>query len=204
MNSKKRYEINKGKKNFDVRVINPKEYIDEIFDITVAAYSSWPSKYRPVLNEMIFKKRIELWSRKVVVAAFNKENGCICGYAYLTEYDDYAGFNVLRVRPECEKQAINAAIVNGILEHYADKLTSGFYILDGERSINHETAFQDYLEKYFEFRKAYCSLHIEYRSQFKWVIKLLYLLRGFWRRMDNIGVIHQLNSLLSMEEIVRN
>lgn len=57
--SKKRYEINKGKKNFNVKVIVPTEYKDELFNITVDAYSSWDKKYRPILDEAEFKKYIE-------------------------------------------------------------------------------------------------------------------------------------------------
>ena len=44
--SKKRYEINKGKKNFEVRLIAPTEYKDELYDVTVDAYSAWDEKYR--------------------------------------------------------------------------------------------------------------------------------------------------------------
>lgn len=46
-------------------------------------------------------------------------------------------------------------MVARILEDNNDRLNKGFYINDGARSIRHETAFQDYLEKYFGFRKAY-------------------------------------------------
>ena len=60
---------------------------------------------------------------------------------------------VQRVKPKYEKYQINAALVEHLLTEYEIKLKkSNFYVLDGERSIRHETAFQDYLEKYFGFR----------------------------------------------------
>ena len=51
--------------------------------------------------------------------------------------------------PETEKLGINGAIVARILEDYTEKGQFSKYICDGARSIQHETAFQDYLEKYF-------------------------------------------------------
>ena len=203
INAKKRYEINKGLKNFNVKIINPKQYVNELLVVTKAAFSSWPEKYRPKLNEKIFKEGINKWNDKVVFAAFVKDTSSLVGYAYTLEHSDYAEFLVLRVIPEYEKKAINAAIVFNILNYYNEKLKRGFYVLDGARSINHETSFQDYLEKYFGFRKAYCVLHIEYNPWFKWLFKLCFLFKPVLRKLDNIGIIHQINSIIKMEEISR-
>ena len=83
-------------------------------------------------------------------------------------------------------------------------LANGTIICDGARSINHETHFQDYLEKYFDFRKAYCKLHIEYNPKIKWSIPLLYSMRKMLLKFDGIGFVHQINAVLKMEEIVRS
>lgn len=204
INSKKRYEINKGKKNFDVRVINPTDYVDEIYNVTIAAYESWPEKYRPAIEVNKFKSGIKDWENKRILAAFTKEDSLLVGYAYLTEHDCYVDFNMLRVVPKYERLAINAAIVNGIVELYNEKLSESYYILDGARSISHETAFQDYLEKYFEFRKAYCNLHIKYRAGIGVLIKCLYPFRSLLRKLDSVGPFHSINGLLFMESIARD
>ena len=94
-------------------------------------------------------------------------------------------------------------MVEGILRYFDSFLKNGGYICDGARSINHETAFQEYLEKYFGFRKAYCKLHIAYNPKLKWVIRLLYPIRKLLMKFDEIGKAHQLNAVLRMEEIVR-
>lgn len=105
--------------------------------------------------------------------------------------------------PRFEKFAINAALVEGILNYYTDFLSSGGIICDGARSVNHETAFQDYLEKYFEFRKAYCRLHIEYRPKIRWIVKCLFPFRNLLKKYDGIGAVHKINGILKMEEILR-
>ncbi len=201
LKAKRRYEINKGKRNFIVKEIIPCDYPDELYQITVAAYSQWPEKYRPQIGEKNFRNEINGWNSCVVFGAFNIENSKLCGYAILNEAKSHVEFNVLRVNPEYEHLAINAAIVAGIVEKYSDRLGNDFYINDGSRAIRHETAFQDYLVKYFGFRKAYCHIHIIYKSNIKWMIKILYPIRKILMKFDNIGIVHQIDSVLRMEEI---
>lgn len=200
LKAKRRYEITKGLRNFDIRMIAPVDYIEEIYQVTVAAYSGWPSKYRPKVEYEPFKKSIKGW--QTVFCAFSHEN-ILQGYAVVDEYDNFANFSMLRTNPSMEKFAVNAALVYGILEYYNHKLETGcFYICDGSRSIRHETLFQDYLEKYFGFRKAYCKLHINYRKYVRIMIKLLYPLRGLIRGRTRLG--SKIKGILKMEEFSRN
>lgn len=46
LKSNYRYKINKDIKNFDVRVIKPRDYIDELYEVSAVAFESWPIKYR--------------------------------------------------------------------------------------------------------------------------------------------------------------
>ncbi len=202
LKAKRRYEINKGKKNFIIKEIMPCNFTDELYQITVAAYSQWPEKYRPHVEEKNFKDGINEWNINVVLGAFSTESNELCGYAILSEKDHCAEFNVLRVNPESERLAINAAIVAGILEKYNDRLGKDFYINDGSRAIRHETAFQDYLEKYFGFRKAYCKLNIKYRFPIGMAIKVLYPFRNIISKESSIGSL--VSGVLVMEEISRS
>ena len=204
LKSKRRYEINKGKKHFEVRLIDVSEYEEELFDVTVAAYSSWPEKYRPSIDKKSFFETLTRWSEHIVYGAFSVGNKKLCGYAYLKQFDTYYAFISLRVVPKSEKLGINAAIVAKILEDYTKDGQFSKYICDGEGSIQHETAFQDYLEKYFGFRKAYCKLHIAYNPRIKWIVKMLFPFRKMLHRFDEVGFVHQINSVLYMEELYRS
>lgn len=205
LKAKRRYEINKGIKNFDVKKIEPDNYADELCNVQIAAYSAYPKKYRPSVNREEFISSVQHWNSFVCIAAFDRESGTLCGYSLLSEENStYVDFKVMRTNPECEKNGINAALVEGVLRYFNEFLTQGGYICDGARSINHETAFQDYLEKYFGFRKAYCKLHITYNPKLKWVIRLMYPIRRLLMKMDGIGVLHSINAVLRMEEICRN
>ena len=170
----------------------------------MAAFSSYPEKYRPTLDEKTFLNSLDKWNDYIVLGAFSRENNELCGYAQLSyESDRFIGFNALKTKPNHEKNAVNTGLVEGVLSYFDDFLKNGGYICDGARSINHETAFQDYLEKYFEFKKAYCNLHIAYNPKIKWVIKLLYPFRKLLRMFDRFGFVHKINAILMMEQLVR-
>lgn len=204
MKAKRRYEINKGKKSFEVKVIDPGEYKEELYSVQVDAFSAYPEKYRPSVDKQDFLLNIDNWRVFTILGCFYRETGELTGYALLAEESEsYIDFKSMRTIPAYEKYSVNAALVEGVLRHYDGFLRDGGYICDGSRSINHETAFQEYLEKYFGFRKAYCKLHMVYNPKVKWIIKLLYPIRRFLMKLDRIGKIHQLNSVLRMEEIAR-
>lgn len=205
LKAKRRYEINKGIKNFDVKLINPCEYKEELYCIQVAAFSAYPEKYRPSVDKESFMNDIEGWKNFIVFGAFFRESKEIVGYAFLSKRsNDFIDFSVLKTKPEYEKYSINAALVEKIMTHFANFLENGGMICDGARSINHETNFQDYLEKYFGFRKAYCQLYIKYNPKIEWLVKILYPVREFLKKLDGIKIVHQVNAVLKMEEIYRN
>ena len=204
LKAKRRYEINKGVKNFNVREIEPINYAEELFNVQIAAYSAYPKKYRPTVDKQSFLTSLRIWDSYVCIGAFSRISGELCGYSLLSkESKNFIGFKVMRTKPEQEKSGVNAAIVNGILEYFNSFLKHGGFICDGARSVNHETSFQDYLEKYFGFRKAYCHLHIRYNPKIKWLIKICFPLRKIMLLFDGIGLLHQINSAMKMEEICR-
>lgn len=204
LKAKRRYEINKGKRYFDIKLIDPSKYREKLYDVQVAAFSAYPEKYRPTVNKEQFFNSINNWDKYIVYGAFHKETGELCGYSLLKKINDLCiDFSVQKTNPEFERYAINAALIAKILDDHNEFLSNGGYICDGTRSVNHETKFQDYLEKYFDFRKAYCKLHIEYNLKIKWIIYFLYPFRFLLNKFDNFGVVHQLNAVLKMEEIVR-
>ena len=54
LKAKRRYEINKGINNFDVKEIDPVNYTEELCNVQIAAYSAYPEKYRPTVRTVFF------------------------------------------------------------------------------------------------------------------------------------------------------
>ena len=151
LKAKRRHEINKGLRYFNVRLINPSEYREELFNVQVAAFSAYPKKYRPEVNKEKFFKSVEKWNDYAAYGAFYKETDELCGYSLLKKVGNCCiDFCVQKTKPDFERYAINAALVEKILTDHDEFLSNGGYICDGSRSVNHETKFQDYLEKYFK------------------------------------------------------
>ena len=119
-------------------------------------------------------------------------------------HDGYISLYELKAKPSQEKKQLNAALVYGLLDYYGKELAQGRYIVDGERSILHETLFQDYLEKYFGFRKAFCRLHVSYRSGIMQIVACLYPIRSLMERLSGTRLFCHISSVLKMEEIIRN
>ncbi len=203
LKSKRRYEIKKGNKNFNVMPINPWEMREDIFRVTYEAYKSYPDAYRPIITHDKFVDDVNRWNFYRVYGAFSKEDESLCGYACLRREGNYIDFCMMKAVPDKERLGINAAMVNKLLLDHESFLNSDGYICDGARSIQHETAFQDYLEKYFGFRKAYCHLHIVYRPLFRIIINCIYPLRNQLANLNSIKIFKQINSIILMEELIR-
>lgn len=202
LKSKRRYEINKGIKNFQTKVINPKEYIKELFDIQNKAWETYPEKYRPKMLYNIFEENIIKNQENSIYFGAFKDNK-LKGFAVLDIKNNYVDFVQLKVIPNLEKEGINFAIIYGILNYYSNYFENNFYISDGSKAIFHETNFQEYLEKYFLFRKAYCILHMKYVWYVKPIIYLLYPFRNLMRNSEN-RMLYKIYAILKMEECNRN
>ncbi|MBE5942914.1 MAG: hypothetical protein E7264_10310 [Lachnospiraceae bacterium] len=201
--TKRRYEINKGNKNFHVKEINPSEWADNIYEVATAAYATYPESFRPDISHDQFVSDVMNWNFYKVYGAYSAEES-ICGYACLKKVGSYIVFCVMKADPKEERLGVNAAIICKILEDHNEFLMAGGYICDGARSIQHETAFQEYLEKYFGFRKAYCHLNIIYNPKYSNIIRIAYKFRKLLKKLDVVPVIRMANALLKMEEINRN
>lgn len=204
LKSKYRNMIKVGKNNFSCKFINPNDYEDEIYNIYLKMNEILPKNSRSKISK---EKFCDFKKNSFYIGAFDLENNKLCGYAILENYHNSTeciNFTVLRYLPEKRNKNINAAIIDFMCDYYLHQ-NKFKYICDGERSIRHDTTFQDYLIKYFGFRKVYCDLHIVYSKKIYFIIKILYPFKKFLKLFDKkIRFIHSLYALLLQEEIVRN
>ena len=204
LKSKRRYEVNKGIKNFEVVEIDCKNFKEEIYEVQMAAREGYSEHItNPINKEKLFWDIENKWDYYKSYGAINRETGELCGYALLRRDGRYINYALQYAKPDAEKHGVNAALVNGILEDHKEFLSSGGYICDGSRTIHHQSAFQDYLQKYFGFRKAYCRLHIKYKTVFGIFVNIIYPFRNILKKSKN-GKIKKISSVLAMEEVVRN
>jgi len=206
LKSNRRHKITRGRKRFYLERINPADYVEELFRVQSAAYSSYPKKYRPHSTKADFLKMTGEWvndDKTYVLGCFFRESGKLCGYAVVRDEESYLNYTILKVDPAYERHYINFALMADVLDYFSEQLGGRYYINNGERNIQHETNFQEILENYFGYRKAYCHLNIRYNPKYKPIIKTLYLFRGIFKLFDRIRVVHKINGVLKMEKLIR-
>lgn len=204
--AKYRYYIRKGERNFNVIRINPLECVDDLFEVQKRAFSAYPITYRPrsIIKERVTAEIIKNHQNGLIYyGAYGRDDGCLYGFSIVRYKKDYAELLVQKTDPKAEKKQINAALVYGCLNDMKNLFDGDFYLLDGERNVNHITGFQDYLIRYFGFRRAYCKLHITYRPLLKPIIYVIYPIRKVIKAFDSNRIIHKVNAILKMEEISR-
>lgn len=199
--SKRRTEIRKGLKNFECREIKTQDYAEDIGNVLILARNSYKFSENKKIDMKDVANKIRHWAGNIRVwGAFNIE-GKLC--AYTAVQDKYYKMVGHKSIPEYEKNSVNAALIYTMLEDLAQEISGGKYVCNGERTVNHDTKFNDYLEKYFSFRKSYCRLNILWRWETGFIIKLLYPFRDkLYRFSQNSKWIHSLHSLLFMNAIV--
>lgn len=193
-----RYKINKGLKNFEVNKITPNLYIDELYDVFIKAERTYNINLNK--NKKVFESYVTNEKNTDVFGAFTVGEHKLVGYVVVTIRGNCIDYSTHKADPEYEHKQLNAAMVCGVLEYYKERLINEYYICDGERNIYHETRFQDYLEKYFGFRKVYCKLNIKYKPHVKLIVVCLY---PFRKVIEKIPKLKKVSAVLKMHELYR-
>ena len=202
MKAKKRYRINKGLSNVEVKKVSAKDYADEIYECFEKALERYEGK-KNSSNRESFVNSLKKDTRSEYYVCIFKETNEVVGYARNIVYDEYVDFASMKFIPSYMKYEISAALIYTMIYDYIN-VQGKKYVYDGERTISHKTSIQDYLESVFDFKKAYCNLHIVYRKKIGRIIKIIFPFRKVLKLFDKIKFFANINSVLLMEEIVRN
>lgn len=205
LKANRRATITKGLKYFTVKIINPVNFKNELFDVLQGSLADYPPKYRNSFTQAYFYSIVDSWVENEwdCFGAFDKETNKLCGYALAYKKGEYAEYMVVKTLPQSQKKQINAAIAYQICERYLNEHKVKI-LYAGERNIRHETNYQDYLIKNFGFRLAYCKLNIIYRPWVKFIVNLLYPFRKIIKHISSLSpILYNVYSVLKQEEIRR-
>ena len=205
LKAKRRYEIVRALKNVNVKIINPLDYIEELYQVTRLAFLEYPLKYRVNITRDTFMQTLEEWRKSggEYWGCFDKETDVLCAYAICVKQCDCVALSVVKVLPTYMTKGVNAAIVYFLCDKYLNQKNVR-YIYDGERNLRHETNYQEYLIKYFGFRYAYCKLNVIYRSDVKWCVNILFPFRRLFKSLSSrFPMFYNIYCVLKQEEIRR-
>ena len=200
LNSKTRYEINKGRKFFDIKIFDPLNYVNEIYEIDSKKFQEYPASYRTKLSDdKLEYVKSKLNENNIFFGLFDKDSNMLNGYSIITDVGNGGILlNVVSIDPLTYKRNSSCAIIDGILKYFMDSKHL-IYISDGARNIKHITNYQKFLCKNFEFRLVYCKMKMVY----KWYIKItLAILKPFKSIFINSKnkLLYNIGSLLKLDE----
>lgn len=196
---KVRKHIRQALKNVEVKRIEMDDYAEELSIVHNNACKSYSAFLGSFVVSEYFKNRNP---EESCFAAFSVENGNLIGYMTCIERCGYAETITAKYDPEYLKLRASDAIHNFVLDYYLNERKVS-YVCSGTRTVNHETNAQEYKIETFGFKKAFCELHVEYNPKIKWIVKILFPFRRLLLLFDRFGFVHKINSILKMEQLVR-
>jgi hypothetical protein len=201
LEAKKKKHIRQALKKSCVKKLSPLDYKEQMYEVYVEASKNYENFRVISLQafcknvENCVKDKIEYWG------AFDSNNKMI-GWMSVKNYGDWACIISAKFHPHYLNLGPSDAIYYNILTYYLNE-TGVEYISSGEKNISHATNTQEYKIRTFAFRKAYCKLNIYYRPKYKLIVSLLYPMRRILKNFEKLNIVHKINGVLKMEEIIR-
>lgn len=201
LSSNRRSKINQAIRNFEIRQIDVKEYVKQMFDVHKSAWKTYHKTGTFDMEQERFCNEVEQWE-ELVFGAFNKENNQLAAYYRVKLNPAHIDLMTLKSNPAFEKKRVNLAIMCFVYNYFSNDIKQGKYLCGGSRNIYHQTNFQEFRENNFGFRKAYTHLHIKYAPFIAPIVKLIYPFRKIIKKLP-FTFANQMSGVLLMEEICR-
>lgn len=201
MPAKRRYEVNRGLKNCEIRRVDAAEIARDAFEVHVAALESYAGNKgvsvptaeqfaHRVLSDVPFADIKHHWG------AYHQ--GRMVAFAQCLLYDrTEVDYTLIKLHPAHRDLYAGYALIQRMNEFYLRE--QGFeYVNDGWRSILHETNMQDFLIGKFNFEKAPARLRVQFRPPLGALLKLSAPFHPVLPRLDKrLGAVLQMRQLSS-------
>jgi hypothetical protein len=201
LSSNRRSKIKQAIQNFDVHIIDVKEYAEQMFHVHKSAWKTYHKTGVFKEEKECFCKEVEKW-KELVFGAFDKESSQLAAYYRVKIYPTHIDLVTLKSDPVFEKKRVNLAIMFFVYNYFSKDIEQGKYLCGGSRNIYHQTNFQEFRENNFGFRKAYAFLHLQYAPCVASIVNLIYPFRSIIKKLP-FTFAHQISGVLFMEEICR-
>ena len=121
----------------------------------------------------------------------------------VTRNGSVVNYSVIKLHPDYLKGYPSYALIYEMNRYYLNE-KNVLYVHDGARSLGHETNIHDWLIKKFRFRKAYAKLHVIYRKDIFFLVKVLYSFQSLFYKLETkIPLVKKIAILLRHEDIKR-
>ena len=202
LSSNTRSKIRRGLKKCSARKVDVSYIAENAYSVYRKAFERYEGSQKPI-SEKDFSQNIRsMDSYGWLLSPPFDNTDMLIAYTENRVEDNTCNYAAIKFDPEGLKLYSSYALFFEMNNSYLSTLKYR-YVNDGARSIYHDTNIQNFLIDKFKFRKAYCRLHIAYRSDIKFLIMLCYPLRSVIGKFKS-GPLHRVSVLLRQEEIRRS
>lgn len=196
LSSRTRGKVRKSLRLCDVRRISRHELLLHGYPVHQTAAESYKVKAHVPTQEE-FKSRIEHQDNTYEYwGSFRRDNGQMIAFSINHVTDDAAEYQTFKAIPEFRTSHYAFyGLLYEMNRHYLEERGLKF-VNDGARSITNHSNVQPFLIDTFNFRKAYCRMHLTYKWWFGIAVRLLYP----FRRIINVSKV---KAILNMEAMAR-
>ena len=195
-----RSKIRRGLKNCIVKVVSLAVMKEFGYECYKYAFENYNTHLQPKSN-LEFADDLDALDRQWEFWGVFFD-GKLIGYSQNSIVKDYCDYSTIKFHPKYLKYYPSYALFFSMNAYYLNEMKFK-YVNDGARSISHETNIQEFLIQKFQFRKAYCKLHLSYSYKFKMIILLLYPLKSIIGSFNNTFA-KKVSSVLKQETIRRS
>ena len=198
LSSNTRNQVRKGLKHCMVKKVQAAIIANEGYEVYREAFHNYATYIKP-LDKSKFIQMILGSNKSDFWAVYKKDDHKMIAYSQNFIEDNSINYSTIKFHPEYLKLYPSYALFFEMNQYYLSE-KNFLYVNDGARSISHDTNIQDFLIQKFKFRKSYVKLHVVYRWDVGFVIRILYPFRTLLSKVDH-KVFNKISVLLKQEEI---
>ena len=170
-----RKKIRHALRSFDFNIVDIESVRQKAYPIVKATFVDYNVTDR-VMDEDVFKEYIDNCSKENFDfwCAFDVETQEMVGFCAVRVFDNSCEYGLIGFDPKYKHNATYPyyGFFYKMNEYYLQDKKFKF-VADGARSITEHSDVQPFLEKNFNFRKAYCKLKIRYKWWFGIIVRVL-------------------------------
>ena len=197
LHPKCRNQVRRSLKTLIIQRINSEKIIEDGYNVYKAAFRRYKIKTSSPMSRELWENIVNKTDDMEFWGAYDRESGKMIAYAEVLIQSNAAKYTALKAIPEDMNRTYPFYGLLFEMNKYYIEEKKLLYVTDGARSVSEHSNIQAFLEK-FNFRRAYCRIHVTYIWWLGIVVSLLYPFRRF------LGKNNKLSYLLRFEAINRN
>lgn len=187
----------RGLQTFGVQRLEGEAVAERAYQVHLKAFARYGNQTQPEPREQFIQGLAQPKPGRDIWAVYKGAD--MVGYAINQVREDMCEYGAMKFLPEYLKQACSFALIHHMNAYYLETLHLK-YITNGSRSLFHNTKMQEFLAEHFDFRKAFCRLHLAYAPRTLLAVRLLFPIRQ-WIYRSRLNWVQKVAVLLRHEEI---